>query len=200
MMQRVRFLDPTTGEILHPDPLSASGDPIVPSLERQNLPTGSAVNPLLTPGVLQWDVRCSVGTCVVSQRQDEVVRLAGAATLPPTARLEIQSPQLPWRVDVRPTTPNLVATVHDVLAAIHRALGVQVTLEEWERFSDTRKHATLVARGHRVQGYDLSRTLDELYRHPRRVDTLGERTRFAGLMPAPHRGPHSYDLELAQQL
>ena len=198
-MLGLRFLDPETGEIVYPDPLDTTGDPITSGLETPNPPTGSpALNPMLAPGALPWDVRRSFPTHARDWRQLEINKLAEPATSPPMARLEIRSPQLPWNIEVRPTIPNLYVTVYDVLATLNKALETQITKGEWGQFNDQRKYAILVARIHRVQQHDFSRGLDDLYRHPRRVDSLGERTQFAGLAPAPYRGSDSFDLKFVR--
>jgi hypothetical protein len=44
-----------------------------------------------------------------------------------------------------------------------------------------------------------NRALDERYHHPRRVDTLGEVSGFAVLVPAPRRGPLHLNLEVARR-
>ena len=194
-MSGVRFLLPKTNEVVFPGPWETVDDPInVPNVESQDPPMGSLLtNPALTPQTtLQWDVRHPVASLGVE-------RFNEAATSPPMARLELESPQLPWKVEVFPRTPNIHVTVHDVLATIHKTLRGQITRGEWERFNDTRKHSVLVARGQRVQDYEFGRMLDEFYIHPRRIDSLGECTRFGGLVPAPYRGSNSFDLEFVRR-
>lgn len=196
----VRFLDPETGEIVYSGPLDTTEDAIITNPEAsRRLTTSLTLNPVLGPAALPWDVRRSFRTHVKDWHQREVAKLAKPATFPPAVRLEIQSPQLPWRVEVRPSSPNLHVTVYDVLAVLHRSLKTEITKVEWERLNDTRKHSVLVARGLRAQEYEFDRTLDEFYRHPRRVDFLGECIQFAGLVPAPYRGWDSFDLEFVRR-
>lgn len=199
-MLGVRFLDPRTNEIMYPDPFCAGDDPIISHSETSAPPAGSpTLHPMLAPAQLQWDTRRSPQTLASDWRQEDLDRLAEPATSPPAARLELRSPQLPWAISVRPRTPHLYVTVHDVLGAIYGALKTAITQGEWELFEDTRKHWILDGRSCRVKEYNFGRMLDELYRHPRRVDILGVCTQFAGLVPAPHRSTQSFDLELVRR-
>jgi hypothetical protein len=95
--------------------------------------------------------------------------------------------------------PNLHITVFDILATVYAALKPQITPGEWERFDTVRKRLTVAARDLRVQEYEPGRQADEMFNHPRRIDSLGELTRFAGLTPAPRRGPESFDLKLKRR-
>lgn len=199
-MPRVRFLDPDTNEVVYPGLSDATDDPITPSLEAPAPPVGfPALNLMLTLVALSWDVRHPFEVHAEGWRQQEVGRLVEPATSPPTARLEIQSPQLPWKIEVRAGTPNLHVTVYDVLATIYETLKTRISRGEWERLHDTQKYVVLMARDRRAQGYDFSRMVDEYYHHPRRVDSLGECTQFVGLVPAPYRGCNSFDLEFVRQ-
>lgn len=201
-MQRVRFLNTETNEIAYPEPLDVTGDRIIPSSGASTPPAGSlALNPLLTPASLHWDVRHSLKTHVKDNgwRQREVNRLAEPATFPPVARLEIRSPQLPWRVVVFPRTPNVFITVYDVLVTIYKTLKTRIAPGEWERFDDGRKYSILDSKNRRAQEYEFGRKLDECYDHPRRVDFLGECSQFVGLVPTPYRSSNSFDLEFVRR-
>jgi hypothetical protein len=191
----VRFLDPKTNGILYPGPHETPGGRFSP------IGAELVLNPLLAWGMIQWewDTRRSFQTYIRSFPQGDIQALALPATSPAAARLEIRSPQIPWRVEVRPQTPNLQITVFDVVAAVHIALRTQLTPAEWEQLGDGHKNAILAARNGRVRLHDFNRALDELYCHPRRVDTLGEATIFAGLVPAPHRSPYSFDLKFVRR-
>ena len=182
----VRFLDPDTNQIVYPEPFEAPNTGITPVLGTR--PT-LIPNPLLIHARIQWDVRRSFQTHVTMMGwgPGEVLALSHPATTPPTMRLEIQSPQIPWKLDVFPTIPNLHVTVFDVVATIHLALKVPITKGEWDRFNDAQKHLILVSRQRRVRGYTSGRALNEMYCCPRRIDFLGEVTKFVGLAPAPHR-------------
>ena len=189
-------MDPETGGILYPEALNAT----TPGLGSDALPVGAiAVNPLLAPTVLSWDVRRPFVPYVEEWPQQEREKLSQHATMPPTALLEIQSLHLPWKVEVRPRMPNLHVTVLDVLAAIHAALKPQITRGEWDRFDLVGKRQTVAARNVRVQEYDPARQAEEMYEHPRRIDYLGESTLFAGLIPAPRRGPNTLKLKLGRR-
>jgi len=121
--------------------------------------------------------------------------LGQSATHPPEPQLEILSPHLPWRIEVRARATDIFVTVFDVLVAIRVTLKQEITREEWEQFGHGKKDSILAARSVRAQNYESARQVDEMYRHPRRIDALGEFTRFAGLVPAPGRSPTSFDLK-----
>ena len=196
----VRFLDPKSGEIVYPGEPGALGGAINPSSVTQVQSTGPvALNSFLVPAFAGWDLRRSHKGYLRGWSQANLDQLASPATFPPTPWLEVRSPHLPWRIEVRPKTPGVFVTVFDVVATIQVALKTEITPVEWGRFGEATKHAVLTAKGNRVRLYDFGRTLDEAYRHPRRVDTLGEGTQFAGLVPAPHRGGQSFDLHLVRR-
>lgn len=192
----VRFIDPETGRVVYPEALNApttgleTGAPTVGTI---------AVNPLLAPLTLLWDVRRPFETLAEQWPQGERAKLGQSATMPPTTLLEIQSPHLPWRIEVRPMTQNLQVIVFDVLAAIHAALKPQITRGEWDRFDTAGKQQTVAARSARIQECDSARQADELYNHPRRIDSLGEFTLFAGLIPAPQQGPNCFKIKLKRR-
>lgn len=194
-MKGVRFLDPVTEEIIYPGGFETPGDPLIPPLGTPTQPVGPyVVNALLAPATIPWDVRRSFQTHSDGWHQEELVKLSQSGTLPPIASMEIQSPGLPWMIKVHPKTPNTHITVFDVVAAIYATLKHRIARGEWELLGDQQKEVILMARNERVQGYDFSRAVDELYNHPRRVDALGEFTKFAGLVPTPQRGPNSFEL------
>lgn len=196
----VRFVDPRTEEIVYPEPFEMPTNAVTPGLGTNAPPDGSlALNPLLVPAALLWDVGRPVETHAQHWPQAERDKLSQSATWPPVGRLGLQSPHLPWRIEALPRTPNIHVTVFDVLATIYVALRLQITPGEWDRFDTGEKSVIVGARGVRVRECDPDPQLDELYAHPRRIDTLGERTRFAGLILAPHRGPDSLDLELKRR-
>lgn len=201
IMRRVRFLDPETNEVHHPEPLKAQSSAAVPSLGTSTQPAGShSLNQVLMPADAQrWDVRLPFGTYAQNWRRVATDRLAEPATFPSVAQLKIFSPQLPWAISVRPTTPGVFVSVFDVLAAVYASLRVGITQGEWERLSDAHKTLALRAKQDRILECEASRALDEGFHHPRRVDALGEVTRFAGLVPAPHRGPHAFNLEFVRR-
>jgi len=185
----VRFvLDPETGHVVYPEPFEAPSN-VMPNTGTNAPPAGPLqVNPLLAPATISWDVRLPFKSHVERWTQAERAKLAESATIPPTGRLELQSPQLPWRISVRPSTPNVFVTVYDVLSTIQESLEPQITRQEWKLFNYTNKCMILTARGTRVKNYQPGCQADEFYNHPRRVDSLGEFTWFAGLTPAPRQG------------
>jgi hypothetical protein len=192
----VRFVDPRTNEVVYPEPFEISTNAVT-SHSGTNAPTvGSlALNPLLASAMLSWDVNCPLETLVGQLPQDVQHRMGQSATLPPSTRLGIQSPHLPWRIEIRPRTPNILITVLDVLATVQKALGHQITPGEWGRFTTARKTITVAGRSSRVLEYDPGHRVDGMYNHPLRIDLLGELTRFGGLVPAPGRGPRCLDLK-----
>ena len=158
-----------------------------------------AITPLLAQVAHLWDVRRPFETHAEQWPQEERAKLVQSATMPPTTLLEIQSSHLPWKIEVRPMTPNIQVTVLDVLATIYAALRPQITRGEWDRFDTAGRQQTVAARSVRVQECDSARQADELYHHPRRIDSLGEFTLFAGLVPAPQQGPNSFKLKLKRR-
>ncbi|KAF9777849.1 hypothetical protein BJ322DRAFT_513469 [Thelephora terrestris] len=205
-MRGVRFLDPLTNEVLYPDPLPETPrrSAVTPSLETRHPPAGSQPlnlnNTLIPAGAAhQWDVRRPFGSIVEDWSGTTTDRLAESATSPPTSRLELVSPQLPWTISVLPKIPNVFVTVFDVLATIHASLRAEITPGEWGEFTEAQKKLALHAKRHRIQECEPNRALDERYHHPRRVDTLGEVSGFAGLVPAPRRGPLHLNLEFARR-
>jgi hypothetical protein len=198
---RVRFVDPQTNRIVSPEPLSETPSNNATPRIGTNTPSVGAlpINPLLAPATLPWDIRLPLESYLECCTQAQRAKLAESATQPPATRLELQSPQLPWRIEIRPRTPSLFVTVYDVLLTIQADLKLQITPEEWEQFEDAGKRLIVAARGARAQGCDPSKQVDELYNRPRRIDSLREFTRFAGLVPAPQRTSNSFDLKLHQQ-
>lgn len=198
--KNVRFIDPKTKEIVYPEGLPSNA--VTPSLGTGIPPAGAlVVNPLLTPVnpllvPVVWDIRHPFDTHAEQWPPTERAKLKWSATLPPQILLEIRSPRLPWKIEVRPRTPDIHITVSEMLAAIHSALGSQITPGEWGQFDTAWKRSTVAARDLRVHEYDPARQADEMYKHPRRIDSLGEFTQFAGLVPAPQQGPNCLDLEL----
>ena len=174
-------------------------DAVTPRFGRNAPTVAISLNSLFAPSALLWDVRHPLETLEGRLPQDVRVKLGQNATQPPSARLEIRTPHLPWRIEVRPKTPNLCVTVLDVLVTIRGALKLQITPGEWARFSTIRKTLTLAERSSRVLEYDQGRRADGLYNHPLRMDSLGEFTQFGGLVRAPGRGPGSLDLKLERR-
>ena len=196
----VRFVDPNTNGIVYPEPFETPTNTITPGLGT-NVPQDGALilNPLLVAATISWDVRHPFRTCVEQWPQAERDRVAQSATLPPTRRLEFRSRYLPWGIEVLPGTSNLCVTVFDVLATIELALRPQITPEEWNTLNTAWKQMIVAARATRAQEYDPDRQANEMYKHPRRVDCLGEFTQFEGLVPAPRRSPDSLDLKLKRR-
>ena len=183
----VRFIDPKTERTLYPEPFETPSN-FMPNTGTRAPPVGlPVVNPFLVCAALSWDVRTPLKSHAERWTQAQRAKLAESATLPPTGRLELQSPQLPWKISVHPSTPNVSVTVYDVLSTIQEALEPRITWQEWKLFEDDNKLTILTARSARVQNYRPGCQADEMYNHPRRVDSLGELTWFAGLTPVPRR-------------
>lgn len=194
--KNVRFVDPKTKSVVYPDPLPLGA--VTPSLGTNIPPVGAlVVNPLLT--LVAWDLRRPFETHVEQWPPTERAKFKQSVTLQSRILLEIRSPRLPWKIEVRPRTPDIYVAVSEVLAAIHAALGSQITPGEWDRFDTAWKRSTVAARALRVQEYEPALQADEMYKHPRRIDSLGEFTQFAGLVPAPQRGPNCLDLKLKRR-
>lgn len=193
---RVRFVDPKTNTIVFPEPLKTPSNAVNPTLGTNAPATGvPVVNPLLASATISWDIRLPFQTFAERWTQVQRRELWENATCPPTNLLEVQSQRLPWKIEIHPTTPNLFVSVYDVLFTIQTTLLLEITPDEWDRFERGGKRLIVTTRETRVQGYhSTGRRLDESYRHPRRIDSLGNFTRFAGLVLAPQRSPHSLDL------
>ena len=199
-LRSVRFVDPKTNEIVYPESLEAPLNAVVPGLGTSNPLVGAlALHPSLSPSILSWDVRRPFVSYAQQWPQAGRGPLSHSATRPPTTELDIQSPHLPWRIVVCPRTPNLQITVFDVLATVHETLLPEIALGEWDQFDTVWKRAIVAEKEARVQQCSSSRSTDEKFYHPRRIDALGEFTRFVGLVPAPQRGPHSFDLKLERR-
>lgn len=199
-VRRVRFVDPKTNTIVDPAPLT----PVQNDAPRMgtNAPSfgALAIHPLLmTPATPLWDARVPIQPYAANLTRTNRNRLAESATYPPTARLELQSPHLRWKIGVLPTTPNISVTVYDVLATVQTILKLEITQEEWARFELVGKQLTVAARNARIQDYDPGKQTDEAFNHPRRIDSLGKFTRFAGLVSAPQRGSGSFDIKFERR-
>ena len=195
--RRVRFVE--QAEIIGPEPLTPSKND-APKIERPVPPAGALVHPLLAAPITPcWDLRIPIKAYVTQWTHTSRNQLADNATHPPTTRLELLSPHLPWRIEVRPRTPNIIVTVYDVLATVQAALRLEITPEEWAQFELTGKRLIVAARNSRIQEYDPGRQADEAFDRPRRIDSLGEFTRLVGLVPVPQRGPGSFDIQFERR-
>lgn len=198
---RVRFVDPKTDRIVHPGPLEGTSDAVTSALGTI-VPTVSSLTlhtVLAASRPLYWDVKSPLGTLEAQWPREARRQLGQSATSPPSTRLEIQSPHLPWRIVVRPRTPNIEITVLDLLAAVQKALELPITPGEWAQFGVARKDRIVAERSARVLEYDPGRRADGMYNHPTRIDSLGGFTQFGGLVPAPGRGPGCLDLKLERR-
>lgn len=202
MAKALRFVDPETNLILYPgDPETPSSAEVNPVMGTNGPPLGAIVmNPLLASATqLQWDATHPIEPFTEHWTGEQKARLSQSATQPPTGLLELRSRLLPWRIQVRPRTPNVVVTVYDVITAIREGLMVRITQREGGRFDGAGKRLIVAARAARIQGRDPDYQAEELFYHPRRVDCLGEFTQFAGLAPAPQQSPNLFDLKFRRR-
>ena len=201
--KRVRFVDPQTNRILDLEPLTETPSTAVTPHLGRNIPAVGALAliPLLAAATISWtwDVRFPVEVLEKHWVRAQQDVLEQSATRPPATLLHIRSPHLPWKVEIRPRTPNLFVTVYDVLSTIHGVLEPRITPQEWKRFEPIGKRVIVAERETRVRSYAPDRQVDEAFNHPRRIDSLGEFTRFAGLIPAPQRGPNEFDLKFKRR-
>ena len=198
----VRFVDPETGLIVHPEPFetpSKTGAPRSGTKASSTAVGAPLLHPLLTLATFPWDVRNPLQSCIHHWAQLERNQLGESATTPPTTWLDIRSPHIPWRIEIRPNTPNPFITVYDAMSAIQAALMPEICPEEWRQFESAGKHLVLTTRDARVRSCDPEQRLDEAFNHPRRIDSLGELTRFGGLTPTPRRTPNSFDVEFRRR-
>ncbi|KAF8521327.1 hypothetical protein JB92DRAFT_2891323 [Gautieria morchelliformis] len=112
--------------------------------------------------------------------------LSSPATTPPMAYIHIRCDDLPWSIDVYPSTDSGsgVVTVGDVLHGIYRALRRRVSSAEWDASSPGMQQRVRDAwlrrckrqQSHKERSYESNNGL-------RRVDWLTKYTVFRGLSP-----------------
>lgn len=101
------------------------------------------------------------------------------ATSPPTTELTLLSPHMPWPITVTSSTsPDHAITNLDVLQAVHAALRVPVSRQEWESLGDGSKTQRRVADAYERRCKECA---GDWSNGVRRSDWLGGRTTFFGV-------------------
>ena len=108
------------------------------------------------------------------------------AASPPLPFLEIVCPELPWRITVYPSSKGTKGvTVGDVFSTLYRSLRTNVTKQEFALApSDAHRAAVTAAFHERVARMHPSMREVEHAKGLKRVDFLGARKHFSGLVPA----------------
>ncbi|KAF8816856.1 hypothetical protein BYT27DRAFT_7181317 [Phlegmacium glaucopus] len=119
------------------------------------------------------------------------------ATTPPVPSMVIRCPHLPWTITILPTSTKHV-TVRDVLDGIHRSLRLAALEAEFQCLpSPEAKHSVNNAYIRRYKRIDMSEVRElEKNKGLKRVDFLGERTKFTGLSST-MEGPHVWLLSMS---
>ena len=140
-----------------------AGMTLQPRLASHGAPTGR-----LSP-VFEWDT----GT------------LAEAATDPPLPSIHLICDNLPWRIKVSPSLPNLSVTNYDVLQAIHVYLRTPVGAAEWFLCESAQRDTILQTFERRVGMLtdEFART-EERAGSVRRIDWLLGLTRLVRIIPS----------------
>jgi len=112
--------------------------------------------------------------------------LAEAATSPPLPTILLVCDNLPWKIRVSSSLPNLFATNYDVLQAIHVSLRTPVVTAEWPLCGTPQEREAIVEtfeRRVRRLSNDFAQA-EERARSVRRVDCLMGMTRLVRIIPS----------------
>jgi hypothetical protein len=125
-------------------------------------------------------------TTLPGHRQISLFALSELATTPPLPSMTIVSPDLPWSITVVPPSPhkaNQFVTVSDVLVALHRTLGLAVTITELRNLPSADAVSRVIAAyERRVKEIADNKSREAMRRKGvKRVDFLMEHRRFLGL-------------------
>jgi len=119
--------------------------------------------------------------------------LSEPATEPRVSKLVVSCDRLPWKIVVRAgsarsTSPGFYVgrsagprshvTVHDVLCAVHSCLLQPISRAEWDMLERGSKRETKVTRAYEERCIKTRGGWEE---GVKRIDWLGQRTRFVGL-------------------
>lgn len=182
------YCTPTSPESVEPSPLQLTqqhtrihralykaddlqfdaGMTLQPRLASQDMPTGRS-SPLF---------ECDTAT------------LAEAATSPPLPSILLVCDNLPWKIRVSSTLPNLFVTNYDVLQTIHVNLRTPVVPAEWPLCGSTKDQEVILQtfeRRVRRLSNEFART-EERARSVRRVDCLMGLTRLVRITPSDDPG------------
>lgn len=110
----------------------------------------------------------------------EPANLAEAATTPPLPSMLLVCDNLPWKIRVTSSLPNLFVTIYDVLQAIHISLRTPVVAAEWQLCNDQEdQDAILQTFERRIRRLSSeSARVEERARSVRRIDCLMGMTRL----------------------
>jgi len=112
--------------------------------------------------------------------------LAEAATSPPIPSILLMCDNLPWKIRVSSSLPNLFVTNYDVLQAIHVSLRIPVVTAEWPLCGTSQDREVILQtfeRRVRRLSNDFTQA-EERARSVRRVDCLMGMTRLVRIIPS----------------
>lgn len=137
-----------------------------------------------TSPVITYDLREPPSTLSSTHRGLPCSVLSQPATSPPTSRLTIVSPQLPWRITIKHSSSAV--TAQDVFSELYRALRTPITSQEYQALlpSDRERRRVAAAYEDRYKHMHVrgeKEYEDEKRGGVRRVDFLMGKTRFRGL-------------------
>ncbi|KAF9648784.1 hypothetical protein BDM02DRAFT_3095886 [Thelephora ganbajun] len=116
----------------------------------------------------------------------DTATLAEAATSPPLPSILLVCDNLPWKIRVTSSLPNLFVTNYDVLQAIHVSLRTPVVAAEWPLCGTPQDREVILQtfeRRVRRLSNEFARA-EERTRSVRRVDCLTGMTRLVRIVPS----------------
>ena len=115
--------------------------------------------------------------------------LAEAATSPPLPSMLLVCENLPWKIRVLSSLPNLFITNYDVLQAIHMNLRIPVVAAEWFHCGTPQdREVILQAFERRIRRLSNEFQAGERARSVRRVDCLMGMTKLVRITPSEDPG------------
>ena len=196
------FLD-TPSPTFSSTSLPSSGGPRTPVSAAGSIISGNVlakIHPLLAitqpSPMLKYDVSQPPATIIPNVAVPPHA-LNELATSPPIPSMVIRCSHLPWTITIVPTNTKYV-TVRDVFDGIYRSLRLAVLEAEFQclpsavaRYSVNNAYTRRYKRLVDPKAHELEKT-----KGLKRVDFLGERTRFTGLSST-MEGPHVWFLSVS---
>jgi len=160
---------------------------------------------LYRAGDLQFDAGMTLQPRLVSHEASsgrssplfeyDTATLAEAATSPPLPSILLVCENLPWKIRVSSSLPNLFVTNYDVLQAIHVSLRTPIVAAEWFLCGTPQDREVILQifeRRVRRLSSEFSRA-EERAKSVRRVDCLMGMTRLVRIVPSD--GPGTFVME-----
>ena len=173
-----------------------SPEPTEPALQQQTQQTTRIHRILYQAGNLQFDAGMTLQPRLVSHDapsgrssplfEYDTATLAEAATAPPLPSILLICDNLPWKIRVSSSLPNLFVTNYDVLQAIHVSLRTPVVAAEWPLCGTPQGREVILQtfeRRVRRLSNEFAQT-EERARSVRRVDCLMGMTRLVRIIPS----------------